>query len=57
MSTPRPKAIGWIILGVSVTAAIFWLKTKAGWKETDRIEHSGKIETINLEFVTTHNES
>ena len=41
----------------SVTAAIFWLKTKAGWKETDRIEHSGKIETINLEFVTTHNES
>jgi len=25
VSTPRPKAIGWIILGVSVTAAIFHL--------------------------------
>ncbi len=22
----------------SVTAAIFWLKTRAGWKETDRLE-------------------
>lgn len=27
--------------GPSVTAAIFWLKTRAGWKETDRLEHSG----------------
>jgi len=25
----------------SVTAAIFWLKTKAGWKEVDRVEHTG----------------
>jgi hypothetical protein len=26
----------------AVTAAIFWLKTQAGWKETSAIEHSGK---------------
>ena len=25
----------------SVTAAIFWLKTRAGWKETQAVEHSG----------------
>jgi len=25
-----------------VTAAIFWLKTRAGWKETDRVELTGK---------------
>ena len=25
----------------SVTAAIFWLKTRAGWKETQAHEHSG----------------
>jgi hypothetical protein len=25
----------------SVTAAIFWLKTRARWKETSAIEHSG----------------
>ena len=26
----------------SVTAAIFWLKTRAGWKETSVHEHAGK---------------
>lgn len=26
----------------SVTAAIFWLKTRAGWKETTVNEHTGK---------------
>lgn len=26
----------------AVTAAIFWLKTRAGWKETDRLEVTGK---------------
>lgn len=25
----------------SVTAAIFWLKTQAGWKETSALEHTG----------------
>lgn len=27
--------------GPSVTAAIFWLKTRGGWKETDRHEMTG----------------
>lgn len=26
----------------TVTAAIFWLKTRAGWKETQQVEHTGK---------------
>lgn len=41
-----------------VTAAIFWLKTRAGWKETSVVESTGKdgapIETnqnIQIEFV------
>lgn len=25
----------------NITAAIFWLKTRAGWRETDRLELSG----------------
>lgn len=25
----------------AVTAAIFWLKTRAGWKPTERVEHTG----------------
>lgn len=28
----------------SVTAAIFWLKTRAGWKETVVNEHAGSID-------------
>lgn len=27
----------------AVTAAIFWLKTQAGWKETNVTEHTGKV--------------
>lgn len=27
----------------AVTAAIFWLKTRAGWKETTVNEHSGEM--------------
>jgi hypothetical protein len=27
--------------GPSVAAAIFWLKTRARWRETSRIEHTG----------------
>lgn len=26
----------------SVAAAIFWLKTQAGWRETTHLEHTGK---------------
>lgn len=36
------KAIAPDLVGPSVTAAIFWLKTKAGWKETTTHEHTGK---------------
>ena len=25
----------------NITAAIFWMKTRGGWRETARIEHSG----------------
>lgn len=33
----------------SVTAAIFWLKTRAGWKETAQaIEHSGRVTLEDL---------
>ena len=28
----------------SATAAIFWLKARAGWRETSVVEHSGAIE-------------
>ncbi|GHA66131.1 hypothetical protein GCM10009007_03230 [Formosimonas limnophila] len=31
--------------GGNVTAQIFWLKTRAGWKETQHVEHAGTIET------------
>lgn len=31
----------------AVTAAIFWLKTRAGWRETTVQEHAGGV-TINL---------
>jgi hypothetical protein len=27
----------------NTAAAIFWLKTRAGWKETNAIEHSGEV--------------
>jgi len=32
----------------SVTAAIFWLKCKAGWKETQIVEHALAERTRNL---------
>jgi hypothetical protein len=35
------KATNADITGPTVTAAIFWLKTRAGWRETTSIEHSG----------------
>jgi len=28
----------------AITAAIFWMKTRAGWRETSNIEHSGSID-------------
>ena len=41
----------------SDTAAIFWLKTRAGWKETTVTEHSGKIgiEKITRNIVKPSN--
>ncbi len=27
----------------NTAAAIFWLKTRANWKETNAIEHSGEV--------------
>ncbi|MER8441534.1 hypothetical protein NKH36_33790 [Mesorhizobium sp. M1312] len=36
----------------SVTAAIFWLKTRARWKETSIHELQGKLDT-SVTFVTT----
>lgn len=30
--------------GGNVTAQIFWLKTRAGWKETQNVNHSGTID-------------
>ena len=30
----------------SVTAAIFWLKTRAGWKEKQVMEHTGEISIV-----------
>jgi hypothetical protein len=35
------KATDQEMTGPSVTAAIFWLKTRAGWRETDRHEITG----------------
>ena len=35
------------------TAMIFWMKTRAGWRETSVLEHSGgvKIEGVQMTFV------
>lgn len=35
-------------LAGNMTAAIFYLKTQAGWTETSRLEHSGKIDVSKL---------
>ncbi|TIM30032.1 MAG: hypothetical protein E5Y61_20870 [Mesorhizobium sp.] len=37
----------------AVTAAIFWLKTRARWKETSVRELEGKLDT-SVTFVTTY---
>lgn len=31
----------------SVTAAIFWMKTRAGWKETTVNEHTGEVAAVH----------
>ncbi len=39
--------------GRQPAATFFWMKTRAGWKETNVIEHSGQIETgIDLSKAT-----
>jgi hypothetical protein len=37
----------------NITAAIFWLKTRAGWKETQVNEVTGslKLDTININLI------
>jgi hypothetical protein len=37
----------------AVTAAIFWLKTRARWKETSVHEMGGKVDT-SVTFLTTY---
>lgn len=39
----------------SVTAAIFWLRTRAGWREQPAGEEPGKKETANREAFTAAN--
>ena len=34
----------------NMTAAIFWLKTRAGWKETQVTELTGGVEGIEISF-------
>lgn len=50
------KATSKGITGPSVTAAIFWLKVRAGWKETTVHEHGGKnggpIEYVDLSALS-----
>lgn len=35
-------------LAGNMTAAIFYLKTQAGWTETSRLEHAGRIDVQQL---------
>ena len=35
----------------SAAAAMFWLKTRAGWKETTNIEHSGAVSVTIARFA------
>jgi hypothetical protein len=35
----------------AVTAAIFWLKTRAGWKETLNLNHEGAVAFTKIERV------
>jgi hypothetical protein len=36
----------------NVTAQIFWLKTRARWKETAELHHSGAVGTYDLSQLT-----
>lgn len=33
-------------VGGNVSAAMFWCKTRMGWRETTHVEHSGEIKTM-----------
>jgi DNA-binding CsgD family transcriptional regulator len=37
--------------GDSVSAAIFWMKARADWRETTKVEHGGEIGTYNSRNV------
>lgn len=50
----KAKAIGAVAQGLlqqardgNTTAAMFYLKTQAGWRETQQIDHTTKGESIN----------
>jgi hypothetical protein len=35
-------------LGNNVAAAIFWMKTRAGWREKHDLQHSGDLSVIHV---------
>jgi hypothetical protein len=37
----------------NITAAIFWMKTRGGWRETARVEHSGNTSVEVRQLDTT----
>jgi|TARA_Y100000310_G_scaffold179038_1_gene179013 hypothetical protein len=39
------------------TAAIFWAKTQMGWKETQNINHSGKLDVIERVIIPANEQA
>jgi len=48
------KAIAADLTAPAVNAAIFWLKTRAGWREPPRAEELGKKEVQHAEAQVAH---
>lgn len=62
----KAKAVGLVAQGLlqkarsgDTTSAIFYLKTQAGWRETQKIEHTGadgapiQVETLDVSKIST----
>lgn len=62
----KSKAVGLVAQGLlqkaragDTTSAIFYLKTQAGWRETQKIEHTGadgapiQVETLDVSKLST----
>ena len=62
----KAKAVGLVAQGLlqkarsgDTTSAIFYLKTQAGWRETQKIEHTGadgapiQVETLDVSKLST----